>query len=179
MIGSGSFEESGANDYFYTRDHLGSVREVVGSDGTTLASRLSYDPWGKVTESGSVPSDFGFTGHHFDRPTGLDLTQYRAFDPQLGRWLSKDPLGLRGGLNLYGYVGNDPINYVDPDGRLGHGVVCAYVYVAVRTLCLAHSPHQIEVCELLAQTAESICNRTPDDDWDRPKKPPPGPNVCR
>ncbi len=41
------FEESGPTKYFYTRDHLGSVREVVGSDGATVASRLSYDPWGE------------------------------------------------------------------------------------------------------------------------------------
>jgi hypothetical protein len=46
------FEESGTTDCFYTRDHLGSVREVVGSDGTTIASRISYDPWGKVSETG-------------------------------------------------------------------------------------------------------------------------------
>src|SRR5687767_14885139 len=66
------FEESGTTDYFYTRDHLGSVREVVGSDGTTIASRVSYDPWGKTTETGSgALTDFGFTGHHYDRPTGL------------------------------------------------------------------------------------------------------------
>ncbi|MBX3203340.1 MAG: RHS repeat protein [Labilithrix sp.] len=45
--------EQGADDNFYTRDHLGSVREVIGSDGTTIASRLSYDPWGKITETGS------------------------------------------------------------------------------------------------------------------------------
>jgi hypothetical protein len=41
------FEESGTTDYFYTRDHLGSVREVVGSDGTTIASRLLFSPWGE------------------------------------------------------------------------------------------------------------------------------------
>jgi RHS repeat-associated protein len=112
------FEESGPTKYFYTRDHLGSVREVVGSDGTTIASRLSYDPWGKVTETGSgALSDFTYTGHHFDRPTGLNLAQYRGYDSQLGRWLSRDPIDLAGGLNLYGYVENDPIKYLDPSGE--------------------------------------------------------------
>lgn len=114
------FEESGATDYFYTRDHLGSVREVIGSDGTTIASRVSYEPWGKATETGSgALSDFAFTGHHFDRPTGLSLTWWRGYDPALGRWLSADPIGLRGGLNLYGYVSNAPIDFTDPDG---HGI---------------------------------------------------------
>ena len=109
--------EEGTTDYFYTRDHLGSVREVVGSDGATIASRVSYDPWGKMTESGSgAVTDFGFTGHHVDRPTGESLAWYRGYDPNLGRWLSKDPIGLTGGNNLYSYVDNDPIEFVDPDG---------------------------------------------------------------
>ena len=109
--------EEGTTDYFYTKDHLGSVREVVGGDGTTIASRVSYDPWGKSTESGSgAKTDFSFTGHYFDRPTGESLTWWRAYDPNLGRWLSNDPIGLLGGENLYGYVNNDPVNQVDPDG---------------------------------------------------------------
>jgi RHS repeat-associated protein len=112
--------EEGTTDYFYTRDHLGSVREVVGSDGTSVVSRLSYDPWGKLTESGSgALADFGFTGHFFDRPTGVSLAWWRGYDPQLGRWLSKDPIGLAGGLNLYAYVGGNPINRVDPTGEKG------------------------------------------------------------
>lgn len=112
--------EEGTADYFYTRDHLGSVREVVDATGATVASRLSYDPWGKVTESGDVIggalSDFTYTGHYFDRPTGLNLAQYRAYDAQLGRWLSRDPIGLRGGPNVYGYVRNNPVNGIDPLG---------------------------------------------------------------
>lgn len=111
------FEESGPTKYFYTRDHLGSVREVVGADGATVASRLSYDPWGKVTETGSgALSDFTYTGHYADRATALNLTRFRGYDAALGRWLSRDPIGLAGGLNLYGYVNNDPINLIDPLG---------------------------------------------------------------
>ena len=110
------FEESATTDYFYTRDHLGSIREVVGSDGTTISGRITYDPWGQATETGSLLSDFGYTGHYFDRPTGLNLALYRGYSPLLGRWLSMDPIGLRGGWNLYVYVINDPIRLVDPTG---------------------------------------------------------------
>jgi RHS repeat-associated protein len=110
-------EESGTTDYFYTRDHLGSVREVVGSNGTTIASRLLYSPWGEVTETGSALSDFAYTGHYYDRPTGLGLTMYRAYDGHVGRWLSQDPIRFAGGeTNIYAYVGNDPVNGVDPAG---------------------------------------------------------------
>jgi uncharacterized protein RhaS with RHS repeats len=52
-------------NYFYTRDHLGSIREVIAADGTTIASRYSYDPYGRRTKvSGSIDSDFGFTSDY-------------------------------------------------------------------------------------------------------------------
>jgi len=130
-FGEGFEVTSGPTKYFYTRDHLGSVREVVANDGTSVSSRLSYDPWGKMTETGSALTDFGFTGHHYDRPTGLDLTRYRGYDPNTGRWLSRDPIGLRGGLNLYGYVDNDPTNQIDPDGRCPLCVLTADVLVDI------------------------------------------------
>lgn len=106
-----------ASRYAYTADHLGSVRELVGADGTTIASRLVFSPFGKLTsEEGSVHSEFGHTGHYYDRSTDLTLSLYRGYDPALGRWLSADPLGLDGGLNLYGYIDNDPVNDVDALG---------------------------------------------------------------
>jgi RHS repeat-associated protein len=48
--------------------------------------------------------------------SGLYLTMYRVYDPQTGRWLSKDPIEEEGGMNLYGYVGGDPVSYTDPEG---------------------------------------------------------------
>jgi RHS repeat-associated protein len=77
---------------------------------------MSYDAWGKGAETGSVLSDFGYTDHFLDRPTNLDLTWYRPYDAAQGRWLSMNPIGIRGGLNVYGYVGNDVLNRVDASG---------------------------------------------------------------
>jgi len=106
-------------DYYYTRDHLGSVREVTGTNGVVLAE-YSYDPYGLQTEtSGTMTFDIGFTGQYYHQPSGLLLAPYRGYSATLGRWISRDPLAnaeMRQGPNLYAYVLNDPICRVDPLG---------------------------------------------------------------
>ncbi len=110
---------SGSN-YFYTRDHLGSVRELTDSSGV-IQARYSYDPYGRrIKLSGSMAADFGFTGDYWHAPSGLALTLYRGYNADLRRWISRDPLGERGGINLYGYVMNDPANLIDPLGLDAH-----------------------------------------------------------
>ena len=100
----------------YRTDHLGSIREVVDSTGT-LTARYDYDAWGVLeTVSGSFHLDFGYTGHFIHHPSGLHLAPFRAYDPELGRWISRDPIREAGGINLYGYVENSPIIAVDPSG---------------------------------------------------------------
>ena len=113
------FEED-TSDYFYTKDHLGSIREVVASDGTTVEAVYDYSPWGEVTKTGGtgVESDFLYTGHYHHSPSDLHLTLYRAYDSELGMWLSRDPIAENGGINLYAYVLNDPINWWDADGQV-------------------------------------------------------------
>jgi len=105
-----------AGNYYYTRDHLGSVREVTDSTGVVKAE-FDYDLWGnQVVVSGSMSIDFGFTGHYFHQPSGLYLAMYRAYNPTLGRWISRDPLNdaeMNQGPNLYDYVGNDPVSAID------------------------------------------------------------------
>ena len=98
---------------------LGSVREVFEYSGVVHA-RYDYDPYGRrganqITSS-PVEADFGFTGHYFHAPTGLHLALFRAYDTDNGRWLSRDPIEEEAGLNLYGYVGNNPVNLTDPYG---------------------------------------------------------------
>ena len=102
---------------YFTRDHLGSVREVVADDGSLLA-RYDYKPYGeRVLVSGTYEATKGFTGHDYLPEAGMILTRYRAYDPLTGRWLSPDPIQEAGGMNLYGYGLADPINLFDPDGR--------------------------------------------------------------
>ena len=72
---SNGFEESG-NDYFYTKDHLGSIREVVASDGITIKAVYDYLPWGEVTKIAGTgaESDFLYTGHFYHDESDLHLT---------------------------------------------------------------------------------------------------------
>ena len=113
-------EQRGGLDYFYDRDHLGSVRELTDTAGAVRA-RYDYDPYGRRTKlAGDLDADFGYTGHYQHGPSALTLAPYRAYDANFARWLSRDPLEdaelQPDGPNLYGYVGNSPVNSIDPLG---------------------------------------------------------------
>ena len=111
--------QQGTSKFFYTRDHLGSIREVVNNSGSVVA-RYDYDPYGRRTKlSGAFDSDFGFTGHYYHVPSGLHFAPFRAYSAELGRWLSRDPIEEEGGINLYAYVVNSPVDWADLLGLSG------------------------------------------------------------
>jgi RHS repeat-associated protein len=175
--------ESGTNAgiYFYTRDHLGSIREVLDANGTVRA-RYTYDPYGRRTRvSGDLKADFGFAGMFWSSEAQLSLTLYRAYDPQLGRWLSRDPLRNAEqleGPNLYAYVGNNPINATDPLGLCcekeakdladarsplftpGISPVCDATKIQVVNACsysIPPSPVHAQNCQIARQMHKSLC----------------------
>ena len=138
MVTGATLPPAAANKAFYTRDHLGSIREVTDGSGTLLA-RYDYDPYGRRTKlSGTFDADFGYTGHYFHPASGLHLAFYRAYDADLARWLSRDPVEdaefLPEGPNLYAYVGNYSTIRVDPDGRwwAAAAVVAGVAYLAYK-----------------------------------------------
>lgn len=105
-------------DYFYSRDHLASVRGMTFQTGAS-AGGTEYDPYGSAHQlSGTMGQSFGFAGFLAHAPSGLSLAPFRAYDSGVGRWLNRDPIGELGGLNLYAYVGGNPINRTDPLGLL-------------------------------------------------------------
>ncbi|GAC1313447.1 MAG: hypothetical protein NVSMB2_01360 [Chloroflexota bacterium] len=110
----------GSATYRIITDQLGSPRLVVEVNSGQIAQRIDYDEFGAViqdTNPGFQP--FGFAGGLYDRDTKLVRFGLRDYDPTIGRWTTKDPLGFRGGdTNLYSYAGSDPVNHVDVGGTM-------------------------------------------------------------
>ena len=118
MSNSPDYMIQSGTKYKLIHDQLGSVVMVVDSSTGSVASSITYDEFGNITAS-STPEfqPFGFAGGLLDMPTGLVRFGSRNYDPVTGRWASKDPILFNGGdTNLYGYVLQDPINFVDPSG---------------------------------------------------------------
>ncbi len=102
--------------YFYVRDHLHSIRAVTDATGKLVAS-FDYDPFGRRRQiSGTLVPDFGFGGHWQTDAEGLLLSLHRPYDPEVGRWISRDPMHESDHFNLYVYAANDPINWIDRFG---------------------------------------------------------------
>lgn len=122
----------GTDDYQFFVDPIGSVRLVVKTSSGTVSLRRDYDEFGIITNtSGSNPQPFGFAGGVYDAQTNFYHFGEREYDPETGRWLSKDPIGFGGGdTNLYGYAIQDPVNGIDPSGlsRLVFDGSSLYVY---------------------------------------------------
>lgn len=125
----GETETAGGADtpYYYTLDHLGSVRQLTDGSGAVVAS-YDYDPWGQTNKlAGGKDAAFGYAGYFAHAASGLSLTPFRAYDSATSRWLSRDPIAEAGGTNLYGYVSDNPVSAIDSLG-LGKFIV-DYGYV--------------------------------------------------
>jgi RHS repeat-associated protein len=113
-----SYMTKGGRTYRIVSDPRGSVRLVVDTSTGEVAQRLDYDTWGNVlqdTNPGFQP--FGFDGGLYDRDSGLVRFGARDYDASAGRWTSRDPILFDGRqANLYTFVNDDPVNFVDPTG---------------------------------------------------------------
>jgi RHS repeat-associated protein len=107
-------EKLAGTNYYFTKDKLGSVRELYASG---VQAQYGYDPFGQVTKiAETVPADFGFGGYYAHARSGLSLTRTRAYESTNGRWISRDPIEERGGMNLFAYVNNEPTQITDAAG---------------------------------------------------------------
>ena len=107
--------------FVYGVDQLGTVRDQIPVQGSGAAA-FDYDPFGNLTaQSGTPASEMSYAGMFYHASSGLYLANYRAYDPQAARWVSKDPIREIAGGNLYTYVGGNPLSMTDPMGLMGGG----------------------------------------------------------
>ncbi|MBP2114943.1 RHS repeat domain-containing protein [Paenibacillus silagei] len=114
-------DKKAAKDYYYLYNGHGDVVQIVDASGTVM-NNYTYDEWGNITsQDEKISNSFKYTGELYDEETGLYYLRARYYDPSLGRFLNEDtvegqidnPLSL----NLYTYVENNPLKYIDPSGH--------------------------------------------------------------
>ena len=96
-------------------DHLSAPKVITDQIGNVVWN-WNHDPFGNGQPTGTLSYNLRFPGQYYDVETGLNYNMNRDYDPVLGRYLQSDPIGLEGGINTYGYVGQNPLWAVDPLG---------------------------------------------------------------
>jgi RHS repeat-associated protein len=112
-------EKGGAN-FFYHADGLTSITDLTNQSGS-IAQRYTYSSFGEIESQldANFAQPYNFTAREFDPETGLYFYRARYYDPVTGHFVQQDPIGLAGGdVNLYRYVVNNPVNFVDPSGKV-------------------------------------------------------------
>lgn len=112
-----SMNRAGENSYYHY-DGLGSTRQLTDSVGV-LAASYTYDSYGNlIASSGTAANTYGFTGQQqFTEADNLVFLRARYYDSRIGRFISRDPIGYGDWINIYAYVANNPVNYIDPSGN--------------------------------------------------------------
>ena len=108
--------------YFIHTDHLNTPRLIANNVGQTVWKWDNDDPFGNNAPNenpsglGTFTCNLRLPGQYFDKETNLHYNYFRDYDPAIGRYIQSDPIGLRGGINTYGYVNQNPLSFIDPNG---------------------------------------------------------------
>jgi RHS repeat-associated protein len=127
--------------YFVHNDHLATPQRLTDSTGA-VAWSADYEPFGKAQTTG-IEFNLRFPGQYFDAETGLHYNWHRYYDPETGRYITSDPIGLRAGLNTYRYASQNPLTGYDIYG-LWTITVDAYRFVGAG-VTISYSHGKLEV----------------------------------
>jgi RHS repeat-associated protein len=108
----------GTTRYYYATDDQGTVLALVNASGSVV-NQYRYDPFGgSESATEGATNRLRWIGREWDASSGLYYVRARWYDPTLQRFVSEDPVGIEGGINLYAYAGDDPVNFADRTGLL-------------------------------------------------------------
>ena len=110
--------------YHIHSDHLGTPKQITDEKGKTVW-QADYSPFGKAqinndpdNNGNAITLNLRFAGQYEDQESGTYYNYFRDYDPETGRYLTSDPIGLQGGINTYAYVNNNPLSRIDPLGLM-------------------------------------------------------------
>lgn len=89
---------------------------MMTDDNQVDVWNVQYTPFGQIGGTATIENNLHLPGQYFDVESGLRYNYFRDYDPSIGRYVQSDPIGLRGGINTYGYVGGNPLVRFDPWG---------------------------------------------------------------
>jgi len=134
--------ERGGQYYYFLQDGLGSITTIADA-GKNVVQSYDYDSFGMPKPSTNFRNSFTWTGREWDKEIGLYYYRARYYDPMDGRFISKDPIGFEGGINVYAYVQNNPTNYTDPTGKIAlidDAAILAILGITTVTVAYLESP---------------------------------------
>ena len=129
---AGSNPTSGTYRY-YTHDHLGSTRALWSQAKASLGT-YEYTPYGRTYWTSGPAISHKYTGHMGDSTAQLYYAPYRYYSPATARWITRDPLGMIDGPNMYAYVTGNPVTGIDSLGLSGS---CKDLRLSAQLLCFA------------------------------------------
>jgi RHS repeat-associated protein len=133
--------------YKVVSDQLGSPLLAINTGNSSdVPFQATYSAYGKrtITSGADDWMPFGFAGGPYDADTGLSRFGYRDYNPDIGRWLDKDPLRFQTGVNFYVYAANDPVNFIDisglapaspSGGQIASCILCRAVALTIGAAC--------------------------------------------
>lgn len=161
--------------YYYHRDQVGTVYEVISQKDAQVVESRAYDVFGNVVgQTGTSRTPIGFQGKYYDQESGLYYFYHRYYNPNIGRFITEDPIGLKDDLNMYAFVGNNPVNEIDPLG-LAKVVNCG----GGCKIIISYDPHKGKHAHWVCRNGSTGCIKVNGEPCDTHKWKGPMPNRIK